>query len=102
MSEESKTPSIIIKGKTPTPQGEMSQDFQRPNHPDFMSGSELTKIEFSGIRENSITGDVEIWTAGDLRFHMDKKLAEKYPEKFAEAYGRIFQIDVGLINVEER
>ena len=92
---------IIVKGRSKAPAGTM-EDFQRPSHPDFLDSSELKKMEFSGIRENSITSEVEIWTVGDLRFHMSKALAEQKPEIFAEAYGRIFQIDVALVNIPGR
>lgn len=38
----------------------------RPNHPDFMDSSELKKLGFSGLRNNSITQDYEIWIDGEV------------------------------------
>ena len=41
-------------------------EFKRPNHPDFMTTSELKKIKWSGLRNNSISGDTEIWIEGEI------------------------------------
>ena len=35
------------------------EDFKRPDHPDFMDSSELKKAKWSGIRNNSLSGDLE-------------------------------------------
>ena len=43
------------------------EEFKRSNHNDFATTLELKDRKFSGIRHNSITGNVEIWTEGDLR-----------------------------------
>lgn len=43
------------------------EEFKRSNHNDFATAVELKDRKFSGIRHNSITGDVEIWTDGDVR-----------------------------------
>lgn len=40
--------------------------FKRPNHPDFMTGNELQKNQFSGMRDNSITMEYEIWVVGEM------------------------------------
>lgn len=58
--------NIIIKGKTPIPEGTIG-DFPRPFHPDFATTGELMKRKFSGMRNNSLTQRTEIWTVGDKR-----------------------------------
>ena len=63
------------------------EDFRRPNHPDFLTSSELKRIEFSGIRHNSITNNIEIWTLGDLRAEC------RTEEEFHKAYATIFKIE---------
>ena len=82
---------FIIKGKTPIPEGTM-EDFKRPVHPDFATSSELKKMEFTGIRENSITQEIEIWTVGDLRFHMSLERYRLFPEEFNSAYANVFKL----------
>lgn len=71
-------------------------DFKRPNHADFMDSSELKKIQFSGIRHNSLINTMEIWTLGDLRGSMPDHEVMLYPEKFNTLYADIF----GLNHVE--
>lgn len=41
------------------------EDFKRPDHPDFMTSSELKAANFSGQRVNSVTGDWELWVQGE-------------------------------------
>lgn len=45
----------------------MTEDFKRPNHPDFMDASELRKEGFSGVRINSLSQDWEIWIDGERK-----------------------------------
>lgn len=40
--------------------------FKRPDHPDFMTGEELKKSSFSGIRDNTIGMQYEIWVVGEM------------------------------------
>lgn len=80
----------MIKTKTNEP------DFKRPTHPDFLDSSELKKIEFTGIRHNSLINAMEIWTLGDLRGSIPDHEVLLYPEKFNALYADIF----GLNHVE--
>ena len=41
-------------------------DSKRPDHPDFMDTNELKKREFSGIRYNSLSEQLEIWRDGEI------------------------------------
>lgn len=73
------------------------EGFDRPNHPDFMDSSELKKAEFSGLRQNSISGDMEIWVAGQRRktvslvsMQLDKHAVEK-------AYAEVFGLDQCIV-----
>lgn len=56
---------VVNKDNIIIPEGEMT-DFNRPDHPDFMSSSELRAINFSGQRVNSITGNWELWIMGEV------------------------------------
>lgn len=78
----------------------MSDDFdsKRPDHPDFMTHGELKKSEFSGVRHNSISNEVEIWAAGEIRetiprtaLILDAQLA------IAQAIERVFGIHYVIV-----
>lgn len=73
-------------------------DSKRPDHPDFMATSELKKSEFSGIRVNSLSGDTEIWVAGEIRKVVDKRLLAEHPNAaMANAMEDVFGLtDVGI------
>ena len=67
------------------------EDFKRPNHPDFMTASELKKAGWNGIRTNSVTEDIECWVEGEVVF-FSSKLARSinehdFEEKYAEYFG---------------
>lgn len=66
---------------------------KRSNHPDFMYSSELKKIQFTGIRHNSILDTYEIWTLGDLRASMSRLEAELNPERWEALYSSVFGLD---------
>lgn len=66
-----------------------TENFKRPDHPDFMDSSELKKKEFSGVRLNKISQEWEIWTVGDLRAH--GPLIDQIG--FMKAYADVFQIE---------
>lgn len=71
-------------------------NFKRPDHPDFMTASELKKKEFSGVRRNSLTNHWEIWLVGELKAFGD----EKDVNAFAAAYEEIFALnDVEIVEV---
>lgn len=44
-----------------------TEEEKRPNHPKFMTSSELAKIEWSGVRENKISGEYEFWILGEIK-----------------------------------
>jgi len=73
-------------------------DSKRPDHPDFMATSELKKSEFSGVRVNSLSGDTEIWVAGEIRKVVDKRLLAEYSNAaLANAMEDVFGLtDVGI------
>jgi len=58
-------------------------DSKRPDHPDFMRASELKKAEFSGIRHNSLTDQMEIWKVGEVAKVIPKALMDQAVDKNA-------------------
>jgi hypothetical protein len=70
------------------------EDFKRPNHPDFMDSSELAKLGFTGLRNNSLTNYAEVWIDGVKKLEMP---AHSYgTAEWNKAYAELF----GLHNVE--
>jgi len=53
-------------------------DSKRPDHPDFMTALELKNHEFSGVRTNSLSGDVEIWKFGGIAKIVRKEMLETH------------------------
>ena len=53
-------------------------DSKRPDHPDFMTALELEKHGFSGVRTNSLSGDVEIWKFGEIAKIVRKEMLETH------------------------
>lgn len=43
-----------------------AEGYQRPDHDDFATSAELKKREFTGTRNNSITGNFEFWFFGEV------------------------------------
>lgn len=70
----------------------MMEDFKRPDHPDFMTSSELKKIGWSGIRHNALTEEQELWTDGDLRLAISTRLIALNPRAWDEKYEEIFKL----------
>lgn len=71
-------------------------DFNRPNHNDFATSAELRERKFSGIRNNSITHEQELWTCGSVVIAMRYDYMAQNPEAWNKAYANYF----GLYNVE--
>lgn len=44
-----------------------SGEDKRPDHPDFLTTSELKKKEWSGLRLNSLIDTYEFWVAGEIK-----------------------------------
>ena len=61
-------------------------DFKRPDHTDFMTSYELKKIGFSGIRNNELSGKIEIWVEGEMREDTEHV-------QFEQTFRRVFKLD---------
>ena len=70
-------------------------DSKRSDHPDFMDTNELKKREFSGIRYNSLSEQLEIWRDGEIATQL--KQAEDMNALIAIAMEDVFGIpDVAI------
>lgn len=68
------------------------EDFHRPDHPDFMTASELTDLEFSGMRFNSVTEDTELWILGVMVDRVTKVMLSMNPK----AINQMMEEQLGL------
>lgn len=74
-----------------------TEEFKRPDHPDFASEGELRKQGFSGVRYNELSGDMEIWLEGERKVVMTVAEMVLNPAKWDAAYADVF----GLYNVKQ-
>lgn len=78
-----------------------TEEFNRSSHNDFATSKELRDREFSGMRRNSLTLEVEIWLLGNKEGSMSAVEIGLYPERWEELYSRIFALkDVKQITTE--
>lgn len=43
-----------------------TEEFKRPDHPDFFTSAELKTSKYSGMRDNRIAMCYEIWVVGEM------------------------------------
>ena len=74
------------------------EDFKRPNHADFKDSSELKKEKWCGIRNNSLSGDLECWIEGEVVFKSTLMELSLDKDNFQKKYGEYF----GFYNEAQR
>lgn len=95
------TKRIFDKSKIVIPSGTI-EDFKRPDHPDFMTALELAKIEFTGMRHNSLTDDCEIWILGNLERRITREEVKLNPTAISRAYEEVFGLTEGTTIPDRR
>lgn len=78
-----------------------TEEFKRPDHPDFMTAKELADINFSGQRMNSISNNAEIWLEGRLRYSISADDLQRNPRAIEMAMSELFQLDRIMPDHEE-
>jgi hypothetical protein len=68
------------------------EDFKRPDHSDFKDYWELKAEKFSGIRQNSISEETEIWINGEIRERVSKQVQQLDPTALERAYAEVFAL----------
>lgn len=81
--------TIHIKGKAKIPEGTLSDNIPRPEHPDFMTSKELKDIKFTGMRHNTLLDRIEIWVLGGVV--ADSRVGDV--PALARNYCRIFKME---------
>lgn len=69
------------------------EDFKRPNHPDFLTSSELKEKRWSGIRNNSISNEREVWVNGQCVLSMSNVVCETQPVLWEQKYADVFSLN---------
>jgi hypothetical protein len=69
------------------------EDFKRPNHPDFQTSSELKSMGWSGIRNNSLTDEREVWVNGQCVLTMSNAMCSMMPQAWDKAYADVFSLN---------
>lgn len=78
-----------------------TEEFNRPDHPDFMDSNELKKTDFTGYRTSKISGDCEIWLLGEVKERISPEQLRLNPMAVSEAMERIFALDKALPDTKE-
>lgn len=65
-----------------------SENFKRPNHPDFMTSSELKAAQWTGVRQNEISREWEFWIVGEIKARIPE--AEATPQKLHDTHIELF------------
>ena len=98
MTEEKKPEAPFLNLTTKVNE---SGQFKRPDHPDFMTFSELQKIKFTGVRSNKIMQDYEFWAEGEIRGRVSHRKAVKDPglmaRKHLSVYGMVPPEENGIV-----
>lgn len=69
----------------------VTENFKRPLHPDFMTTAELKALPFTGLRQNQIACQVELWIVGEVVDSVSFELMQKDPfavAKMQAEYGQ--------------
>lgn len=69
-----------------------TEEFKRPDHPDFALTSELIAQEFSGVRFYQVTGDFEFWILGEIVKTVSKAAVEMDPALLYRAHNEVFHL----------
>jgi len=67
-----------------------TESFKRSAHADFATSAELKQREFTGVRNNSITNEIEFWILGNLEKKVSVTLASTNPNFIQETFTDLF------------
>lgn len=70
----------------------MMEDFRRPDHNDFATSSELHQRGFTGIRQNSITHEQELWVEGHIKLAISIERMQHDPDLWNKKYAELFDL----------
>lgn len=68
----------------------VTEEGKRPSHLAYSTSQEVAATAYSGLRENGLTGHVEIWLLGEKKADISPTEILINPNAIAEAHERIF------------
>lgn len=83
---------IVDRSRVLVPAGTM-EDFKRPDHPDFMTASELKAIKFSGLRRNEMGLCSEVWMLGEAVITISDEELRRNPKAINIAMEDVFALE---------
>ncbi len=72
-----------------------TENFKRPNHPDFMDASELQKIKWTGVRPNNMGLSHEFWILGEIKRRVPFADVQKDPQLMQKVHIELFGLYEG-------
>lgn len=91
---------IVNKEEIVAPVGTV-EDYQRSNHPDFATAGELRNMQFTGMRSNSITDDMEIWESGEIKATVTQRQIAMNPNAIQRAIEDVFSLHEVVPDIPE-
>lgn len=70
----------------------VTEEVKRPDHPDFLTTSELKAKEWSGVRLNSLIDTFEFWVAGSVVKTLAASIVKKDYMALERAHVELFGI----------
>lgn len=70
----------------------VTENFKRPNHPDFMTSAELKNSGWSGMRDHKMAMEYEIWIVGEMVKSVSYMEVAKDPFALTKAYMEYFGV----------
>lgn len=65
---------------------------RRPDHYDFMTSSELKRAEFSGMRQNQLAMQWELWLVGEIKGTVSFEAAAKDHLAVTRMHAEVFHM----------
>ena len=69
-----------------------TENFKRPDHPDFRTAEEHKKAKFTGIRRNSIALRWEFWILGNIEKVVSFQELALNPKALNQAHVEVFKM----------
>lgn len=85
-SKDAKNHNVFVKRNAKT------ENFKRPNHPDFFTAEELKKAKFTGIRQNNIGVCWEFWILGEIVKTVTYEQVAINPKALRDAHVEVFKM----------
>lgn len=67
-----------------------TEEFKRPDHPDFMTSSELKAAKWSGVRQVQLTNCTEFWIEGECVKMVTQQDIKLNPKAIQLAHAELF------------